>query len=137
LRVQAHELQHIVRYIVRYIGVDGQPEQFRPLIGDRKVVGPCAFREKPRQLINSAVRGRALQQLLDGFAELKNGFLGLIGQNEGFIFYVFDRFLGDYFENGCAAGKRPSWGSTGPSTACSDMTISSAAREIKVPPDIA
>jgi hypothetical protein len=36
-----------------------------------------------------------------------------------------------------AAGYCPSCGSTGPSTALSSMTISSAARAIRVPPDMA
>ncbi len=36
-----------------------------------------------------------------------------------------------------AAGDSPSCGSTGPSTAFGSSTISSAAREMSVPPDIA
>ena len=36
-----------------------------------------------------------------------------------------------------AAGSWPSCGSTGPSTALGSMTISSAARAMRVPPDIA
>jgi hypothetical protein len=69
-------------------------------------------------------------------AQLPQCLLGLIRQDERLVFHFGDRLAGHRLDDR-GGGVLVHLGSTGPSTACSLITISSAARAMSVPPDVA
>jgi hypothetical protein len=132
LRVKLHQVQHVFGHVASH----RQPELARPLERDRIIMRPCATRQqfgKLRRLFGGILVSEQLAHLV---FHLRHGFFGLISQNQ-----VWSSTSAIGFRRVTwmieAAGYWPNCGSTGPNTACSQMTISSAASAISVPPDMA